>query len=81
MQPHIQTNVLSCLASCTAPLAPAQVHHFFKAGMLHSSGKAMVLCLAQQLAEKLKGFAALLASVVQEHKGAQELSLEATFEE
>ena len=56
------------------------MHHFFKVGERRASGKAMLLCLAQQLAEKLEGFAALLAPVVKEHGGAQELSMSVTFE-
>ena len=43
------------------------VQHFFKVGQARSQGRAMVLCIAQQLAEKLPGFASLLAGVVKEH--------------
>ena len=43
------------------------VQHFFKVGEARSQGRAMILCLAQQLAGKLPGFAAILADVVREH--------------
>lgn len=49
-------------------------HHFFKVGEPRSQGRAMVLCLAQQLAEKLPGFASLLASVAKEHGDGSGLS-------
>ena len=44
----------------------AQAQHFFKVGQQRAQGKTMLLCLAQQLAEKLAGFAPLLLTAVKE---------------
>lgn len=49
------------------------VQHFFKVGEPRSQGRAMLLCLAQQLAEKLPGFAHVLAPVVEEHADGKDL--------
>jgi hypothetical protein len=43
------------------------VQHFFKVGQRRGQGRAMVLCLALQLAEEVEGFAACLEPVVKEH--------------
>ena len=57
------------------------VQHFFKAGEPRSQGRAMVLCLAQQLAEKLPGFAHELAPVVEQHGDGKNLpNLSEVFE-
>jgi hypothetical protein len=42
-------------------------HFFFKVGEARSQGRAMLVCLAYQLAHKLPGFARVLAPVVEEH--------------
>lgn len=49
------------------------VKHFFKVGQQRSQGRAMVLCLAQQLAERLEGFADVLKEVVKEHRDGSSL--------
>ena len=54
--------------------------HFFKAGQRRAQGKAMLLSIAMQLAEKLPGMAQLLLPVTQEHGDAGQLSLIDTFE-
>ncbi len=56
----------------------AQVRHFFKVGQRRAQGKAMVACLAQQLAEQLPGFAAQLDA--QALEGWADLSLRDLFE-
>ena len=43
----------------------SQVRHFFKVGQPRAQGKTILLCLAQQLAEKLAGMADLLLKVVE----------------
>lgn len=43
------------------------VQHFFKVGQRRSQCRAMVLCLAQQLAEHVEGYAAHLEPAVREH--------------
>ena len=58
---------------------PSQVRHFFKVGQPRAQGKTMLLCLAQQLAEKLTGMADLLVKVVEEHGDGAQLSLTDTF--
>ena len=62
----------------------AQAQHFFKVGQQRAQGKTMLLCLAQQLAEKLPGFAPLLLASVKElvavGSSMSELSLLDTFE-
>lgn len=61
-------------------LAVCQACHFFKVGQQRAQGRTMVLCLAQQLAERLNGFADLLAPVVLENKDTlAQLSLLDTF--
>ena len=61
-----------------------QAMHFFKVGQQRAQGKTMLLCLAQQLAEKLPGFAPLLLASVKElvavGSSMSELSLLDTFE-
>ncbi len=52
-----------------------QVQHFFKVGQKRAQGKAMLLCIAQQLAEKLPGFAQELAPVVEKMQDGAELGL------
>ncbi|KAL6756674.1 hypothetical protein V8C86DRAFT_3136436 [Haematococcus lacustris] len=54
-------------------------HHFFTVGHTRSQGRTMLLCLAQQLAEKLPGLAALLKPVVEKHGNATKLSMQDTF--
>ena len=54
--------------------------HFFKAGQRRAQGKAMLLSIAMQLADKLPGMAQLLLPVAQEHGDAGQLSLIDTFE-
>ena len=54
--------------------------HFFKAGQRQAQGKAMLLSITMQLAEKLPGMAQLLLPVAQEHGDAGQLSLIDTFE-
>ncbi|KAJ9527505.1 hypothetical protein QJQ45_025765 [Haematococcus lacustris] len=54
-------------------------HHFFTVGQARSQGRTMLLCLAQQLAEKLPGLAELLLPVVEQHGNASQLSLQDTF--
>ena len=54
--------------------------HFFKAGQRQAQGKAMLLSIAMQLADKLPGMAQLLLPVAQEHGDAGQLSLIDTFE-
>ena len=44
-----------------------QVRHFFKVGQARAQGRAMLRCVALQLAQQLPGFAAALATVVREH--------------
>ncbi|KAF5838039.1 hypothetical protein DUNSADRAFT_3473 [Dunaliella salina] len=56
------------------------VRHFFKVGEPRAQGKAMVLCLALQLAEQLPGMAALLWLVAKEHGSADQLTLKDTFD-
>ena len=58
------------------------VQHFFKIGQRRGQGRAMVLCLALQLAEKVEGFALCLEPVAEEHgDGSQLPSLSDVFEE
>ena len=57
----------------------SQVRHFFKVGQPRAQGKTILLCLAQQLAEKLAGMADLLLKVVEEHGDGAQLSLTDTF--
>ena len=64
--------------ACLASLA-SQVCHFFKVGAPRAQGKTLLLCLAQQLAEKLPGMADLLVKVVEEHGDGAQLSLADTF--
>ncbi|GFH06654.1 WD_REPEATS_REGION domain-containing protein [Haematococcus lacustris] len=54
-------------------------HHFFTEGQARSQGRTMLLCLAQQLAERLPGMANLLVPVVEQHGDATQLSLQDTF--
>ncbi|GFH09200.1 WD_REPEATS_REGION domain-containing protein [Haematococcus lacustris] len=54
-------------------------HHFFTVGHTRSQGRTMLLCLAQQLAEKLPGLADLLVPVVVKHGNATKLSMQDTF--
>ena len=54
--------------------------HFFKAGQRRAQGKAMLLSIAMQLADKLPGMAQLLLPVAQEHGDAGQLSLTDTFD-
>ncbi|KAF5838041.1 WD40-repeat-containing domain protein [Dunaliella salina] len=56
------------------------VRHFFKVGEPRAQGKAMVLCLALQLAEQLPGMATLLWLVAKEHGSADQLTLKDTFD-
>ena len=59
----------------------AQAQHFFKVGQQRAQGKTMLLCLAQQLAERLPGFAVLLlAAVTEAGRSMPELTLLDTFE-
>jgi len=59
---------------------PSQVRHFFKVGQERAQGKAMVLCLAHQLAEQLPGMAAELLPVVTEHGNGSCMSMVEAFE-
>lgn len=54
--------------------------HFFKVGQPRAQAKAMVLCFAHQLAERLPGMAALLVPVVAEHGAGGSLSMLQAFE-
>jgi len=55
------------------------VRHFFKAGEPRAQGKAMVLCLAQQLADQVPRMAVLLEPVAKEHGNAAGLSMKESF--
>jgi len=60
-----------------------KVRHFFKVGQPRGQGKAAMLCLAQQLAEQLPGFAELLAAAVdaqQPKGGISALSMREAFD-
>ena len=70
--------MLLARATCCRSLVTAQ--HFFKVGTRRAQGRAMVLCLAQQLAERLPGIAAHLQSAIDEHGRGEQLSLLQTFE-
>ena len=66
-----------------APLPPSpllQVRHFFKVGEARAQGKACVLSLAYQLAEKLPGLAGKLEGVVEQHGAGAKLTLVEVFE-
>jgi len=68
--------------SHSAPSRP-KVRHFFKVGQPRGQGKAAMLCLAQQLAEQLPGFAELLAAAVdaqQPKGGISALSMREAFD-
>ncbi|KAL6756673.1 WD40-repeat-containing domain protein [Haematococcus lacustris] len=54
-------------------------HHFFTVGHTRSQGRTMLLCLAQQLAEKLPGLYEKLEQVVETHGNATKLSMQDTF--
>ena len=56
-----------------------QIRHFFKVGEQRAQGKAMMLCLAHQLAEQVPLMADLLEPVVKEHGNASNLSMKETF--
>jgi len=61
------------------PILFGQVRHFFKAGEPRAQGKAMVLCLAQQLADQVPRMAVLLEPVAKEHGNAAGLSMKESF--
>ena len=69
---------LFCRANRDSNITMAR--HFFKAGQRRAQGKAMLLSIAMQLAEKLPGMAQLLLPVAQEHGDAGQLSLTDTFD-
>ena len=69
-----------CVYLGTCPVHLSQAHHFFKVGEKRSGGRAMLLCLAQQLAKGLAGFAKLLVPVVEQHRRGEALSLNDTYE-
>ncbi len=56
------------------------MRHFFKVGQRRSQGKAMVACLAQQLAEQLPGFPAAVLPATREHGDGGALGLTEAFE-
>lgn len=58
----------------------SQVKHFFKVGEARAQGRAMVVSLAYQVAEKLPGFAELIAPVAAEHGDGNNLPLEELFQ-
>jgi hypothetical protein len=64
------------------PLLPShgQVKHFFKVGQERAQGKAMILCLAQQLAEQIPNMAKKLLPVVNEHGNGGSLSMVEAFD-
>lgn len=68
------------LAKQALPRVRSQVKHFFKAGESRSQGRAMVVSLAYQVAERLPGFAVLLLPVAQEHGTGTELPLMELFQ-
>lgn len=72
-------NKLLARSSAGAGLVVAQ--HFFKVGQPRAMVKAMVLSLAQQLAERMPGMAQQLLPVVQKHQGGVELSMLDCFEQ
>ncbi|KAF5843009.1 hypothetical protein DUNSADRAFT_3138 [Dunaliella salina] len=55
------------------------VRHFFKVSEPRAQGKAMVLCLAMQLAEQLPGMAQILLPRAKEHGNANQLTLQDAF--
>jgi len=78
--PHAECIPLAFNASpASSPLMPSQVRHFFKVGQERAQGKAMVLCLAHQLAEQLPGMAAELQPVVTERGNGSNMSMVDAF--
>jgi len=57
-----------------------QARHFFKVGEARAQGKAMILCLAQQLAEQLPGMASALVPVVKQYQNAGDLTMAEAFQ-
>jgi hypothetical protein len=68
------------VARATAGRGLVTAQHFFKVGEQRAQASAMVLCLAQQLAERLPGMAAQLLPVVEKHGAGSSLSLVQAFE-
>ena len=64
----------------TAGRGMVTAQHFYKVGQARGRAKAMVLCLAHQLAERLPGMASLLVPVVAEHGAGGALSMLQAFE-
>ena len=78
-------HICTCTAEAEeAPKTPVtsswmQASHFFAMDQRQGQGRVMVLCLAHQLAQRLPGFAQLLASVVEQHGYAAQLDLGCVF--
>ena len=68
------------LARSTHGRSLVTAQHFFKVGTRRAQGRAMVLCLAQQLAERLPGMAAHVQSAIDAHGRGEQLSLLQAFE-
>jgi hypothetical protein len=57
-----------------------QVRHFFKVGQARAQGKAMLRCVAAQLAGQVPGYVKLLLPVVKEHGDGGDMPLKDMFE-